>query len=191
MMIRYYFYLYKNISTIETFLSWNTILSQKRSCYYLSNIWHLTLLLDPHTTINLFQWKDIEEREPRKDNGGAAETKRHNMQRKLFVIPSFVFSVCLTDLFPSQNWNVHVRCPNVFVTVHLPLDNMSKTVRVVTTINHYYFGWGRRANDDLRWKIYFSGVGQMLEFAQSIKTCFLLRFSSRCQDFVPFFKKNM
>ena len=112
------------------------------------------------------------------------------MQRKLFVIPSFVFSVCLTDLFPSRNWNVHVRCPNVFVTVHLPLDNMSKTERVVTTTSHYCSGLGKRTNDDLRWKIYFSGVGQMLEFAQSIKTCFLLRFSSRCQDFVPFFKES-
>ena len=29
----------------------------------------------------------------------------------------------------------------------------------------------------------------MQEFAQSIKICFLLRFSSRCQDSVPFFKK--
>ena len=29
----------------------------------------------------------------------------------------------------------------------------------------------------------------MQEFAQSIKICFLLRFSSRCQDLVPFFKK--
>ena len=29
----------------------------------------------------------------------------------------------------------------------------------------------------------------MQEFAQSIKICFLLRFSSRCQDSAPFFKK--
>ena len=29
----------------------------------------------------------------------------------------------------------------------------------------------------------------MQEFAQSIKICFLLRFSSRCQDLVPFLKK--
>ena len=111
-------------------------------------------------------------------------------KENFFGIPSFVFSVCLTDLFPSRNWNVHVRCPNVFVTVHLPLDNMSKTERVVTTTSHYCSGLGKRTNDDLRWKIYFSGVGQMLEFAQSIKTCFLLRFSSRCQVSVPFFKES-
>ena len=70
-------------------------------------------------------------------------------KEKFFGIPSFVFSICLTDLFPSRNWNVHVRCPNVFVTVHLPLDNMSKTERVVTTTCHYYSSLGKRANDDL------------------------------------------
>ena len=60
----------------------------------------------------------------RRTRSSRNETSQHAKKTfSLFQVLclAFVWQIC-----SPRNWNVHVRCPNVFVTVHLPLDNMSK-----------------------------------------------------------------
>ena len=122
-----------------------------------------------------FHWKD-EKGDTEEEQKSRSETSQHAKKLLPVLCLAFVWQIC-----SPRNWNVHVRCPNVFVTVHLPLDNMSKNferevVMVVILVDGFaslrdiHFTMRSRSNN-ARNSHNLSKYVSCLGFHQDVKIC--------------------